>query len=275
MREDESRSGSVLRRKADGSYETIRDDVCTEEPLEIRLGDEPLVVTMRTPGSDEELAAGFLLAEGVIRTAAQIRKIEPCTLPASMGNVIRVLLATDLERKGLESQTSRRSAIAASCGVCGKRTIEDALALHGKPLSPGPVIREEIVLGFPGTLRTSQATFDRTGGLHAAGLFQPDGSLVVLREDVGRHNAVDKVIGHALLKGFDLSELALMVSGRVSFEIVQKACAAGIGLVAAVSAPSSLAIHYAREAGLTLIGFLRPPQMNLYSHPQRIQFARR
>jgi len=262
------RSGSVMRRFADGHYEAVNDDVCAEEPLEIRLGNRSWVVTMRTPGHDEELAAGYLLAEGVIRRRQEIREIGPCAMAEPTGNVVRVDLAPGLEA----GVSERRAAIAASCGVCGKRTMEEAMAVRAGPLRDQLRIAEERVLALPERLAQYQANFRRTGGLHAAALFNADGEVLVVREDVGRHNAVDKVMGHTLLHDLDREALVMMVSGRVSFEIVQKAHAAGIGLVAAVSAPSSLAIQFAREIGLTLIGFLRPPTMNLYAHPGRVIF---
>jgi len=267
------RSGSIMQRAPDGAWKAVRDEVCTEEPLEIRLGNKPLVVTMRTPGNDRELAAGYLLTEGIVDHRDQILNIEPCPLPASMGNVINVSLDPEREAAGLKNLGNRRSAIAASCGVCGKRTIQEALALRGKPVETSTTFAESTLLSLPESLRQSQATFSATGGLHAAGLFTPDGTLLAIHEDVGRHNAVDKAIGHAFLDQHPTPDLLLMVSGRVSFEIVQKALAANIPLIAAVSAPSSLAIQCARESGITLLGFLRPPRMNLYSHPQRIAFT--
>jgi FdhD protein len=263
-------AGSILRRKEDGGFEFVTDEVTIEEPLEIRLGQEALVVTMRTPGNDEELAAGFLLSEGIVRTRTDLKEIAPCTLPASLGNILNIALAPSAKFKPGSAQ--RFGTISTSCGLCGKASIEFIRQQFAAiDLSKRLQIREATLLELPGRLRSAQSNFARTGGIHAAGIFDLEGDLVAVREDIGRHNAVDKVIGRALLDGLlPLGRHILVVSGRSSLEIVQKALAAGIPIVAAVSAPSSLAVNFARECGQTLIGFLRPPTFNVYSHVERV-----
>ena len=263
-------AGSVIRRKVDGSYECVTDEVAIEEPLEIRIGQDPLAVTMRTPGNDEELAAGFLLSEGIVRTRADLREISRCTLPASLGNVLNVTLAATA--KFTPAAAQRFGTISTSCGLCGKTSIE-FIRQQFSPIdsSKGIQIEAAKLLEIPERLRSAQGNFVRTGGIHAAAIFDLDGNLMVLREDIGRHNAVDKAIGRAFLDGaLPLSCHILLVSGRSSLEIVQKALAAGIPTVAAVSAPSSLAVNFARESNQTLIGFLRPPTFNVYSHIERV-----
>jgi FdhD protein len=265
-------AGSIIRRKDDGSHECVTDEVVIEEPLEIRIGLQAIAVTMRTPGDDQELAAGFLLAEGIVRTRGDLRTIAPCTIPASLGNVINIELAPTA--KFTPAATKRFGTISTSCGLCGKTSIE-FIRQQFPPIdfSIPLQVDEAIILGLPQRLRSAQGNFARTGGIHAAGIFDLRGELVVVHEDVGRHNAVDKVIGRAFLDGLlPLSRHILVVSGRSSLEIVQKALAAGIPIVAAVSAPSSLAVNFARECGQTLIGFLRPPTFNVYSHIERIAF---
>jgi FdhD protein len=237
--------------------------------LEIRIGNDPFVVTMRTPGHDEELAAGFLLTEGIIKSKSDIRRISRCKTSPSPENTIRVDLTGGSRMEGIKS--NRLGAIAASCGVCGKTSIEKVRGNFPRVENRISIDRY-VLLQLPNRLRASQSVFDQTGGLHSAGIFDLDGNLLYQREDVGRHNALDKVIGHALLKNlWPLENHVLMVSGRVAFEIMQKALAAKIGIVAAVSAPSSLAISFALESGQTLIGFLRAPTFNVYSHPHRIR----
>jgi FdhD protein len=246
------------------------DALAAEEPLGIRVRGRPISVTMRTPGNDDELAAGFLLTEGVIRSAADILRVEVC--PANEdGNVVDVMLSPDVTVDF--ERLTRHVFASSSCGLCGKATI-DAVRGRFPPIESDLTIDAKILADLPDRMRRAQATFERTGGLHAAALFDADGSLVVLREDIGRHNAVDKVIGHALLNRhrFPLDRHVLLVSGRSSFEIVQKALAAGIAMVAAVSAPSSLAAQFAEENGQTLVGFLRGPRMNVYSHASRVVF---
>lgn len=263
-------AGSIVRRKGDGDYECVTDEVTIEEPLEIRLGADPLAVTMRTPGNDEELAAGFLLSEGVVRKRTDLKEIAQCPLPASLGNILNVTLAPTVKFK--PTSTQRFGTISTSCGLCGKTSIEFIRQqFPAIDLSPKLQIDEATLLELPARLRNAQGNFARTGGIHAAGIFDPDGNLIAVREDIGRHNAVDKVIGRAFLDGLlPLSRHILLVSGRSSLEIVQKALSAGIPIIAAVSAPSSLAVNFARECGQTLIGFLRPPTFNVYSHIERV-----
>jgi FdhD protein len=263
-------AGTIVRRKPDGSFECVTDEVTVEEPLEIRLGENSLAITMRTPGNDEELAAGFLLSEGVIRQISDLQKVEHSASPNSMGNILNVTLSSKTK---LSPGAARRfGTISASCGLCGKTSI-DAIRQEFPPLEPASAIRIAVaqLLQLPGQLRRAQGNFDRTGGIHAAAIFDLQSNRVILREDVGRHNAVDKAIGRALLDHLlPLKHHVLMVSGRSSLEIVQKALAAGIPIVASVSAPSTLAVNFARDAGQTLIGFLRPPTFNVYSHVERI-----
>jgi len=259
---------AVVRLHADGSSTSITDDVAIEEPLEIRIGNDPFVVTMRTPGHDEELAAGFLVTEGIASGKADFKEISRCQLSTSPENSIRVRLSQSIPLD--EIRSNRYGAISSSCGVCGKTSIESIQKSYPE-IDSKFVIDRQTLLGLPDTLRKSQVVFERTGGLHSSGIFDREGKLLCLREDVGRHNALDKVIGYAVLNDlWPLDNCILLVSGRVSFEIIQKALAARIPIVAAVSAPSSLAIGFARECGQTLVGFLRHPKMNVYSHPQRI-----
>ncbi|HKP93275.1 MAG TPA: formate dehydrogenase accessory sulfurtransferase FdhD [Chthoniobacterales bacterium] len=268
-------AGSILRRKADGAVEAVQDEVAIEEPLEIRIGGSAIATTMRTPGHDDELAAGFLLSEAIVRNRADIRALAACEIPASLGNVLNVELAPQVkfERGSVE----RFGTISSSCGLCGKTSIDFIRQqLPAIDSSAGSVrIHETTLLDLPARLLVDQGNFARTGGIHAAGIFDLDGNAMVVREDIGRHNAVDKVMGRALLDGLlPLNQHVLVVSGRSSLEIVQKALAAGVPIVAAVSAPSSLAVNFARESGQTLIGFLRPPTFNVYSHIERVAFDR-
>ena len=263
-------AGTVIRRKESGRHECVTDEVVIEEPLEIRIGGEAVATTMRTPGNDEELAAGFLLSEGIVRTRPDLRTIAPCALPASLGNVINIELAPTV--KFAPASAQRFGTISTSCGLCGKTSIE-SIRQQFPPIDPAISLQipEATLLELPNHLRSSQSNFARTGGIHAAGIFDLLGKPLVVREDIGRHNGVDKAIGRAFLDGLlPLSHHVLVVSGRSSFEIVQKALAAGIPIVAAVSAPSSLAVNFARECGQTLIGFLRPPTFNVYSHIERV-----
>lgn len=266
-------AGTVVRRKRDGGFECITDEVAVEEPLEIRLGEQSLAVTMRTPGSDEELVAGFLLSEGVIRRKSDIKKLHHSSAAVLPHNTLEVVLST---KPNLHSGYFQRfGTISSSCGLCGKSSI-DAIRKQFPPLTPASAVRISIarLLDFPAHLRSAQRNFDRTGGIHAAAIFDLRGENTILREDVGRHNAVDKAIGRALLDDLlPLHHHALMVSGRSSLEILQKALSAGIPIVASVSAPSSLAVNFARESGQTLIGFLRPPTFNVYSHIERLDLA--
>ncbi|MEO6183333.1 MAG: formate dehydrogenase accessory sulfurtransferase FdhD [Verrucomicrobiota bacterium] len=246
------------------------DFLAAEEPLGIRVDNHPVSVTMRTPGNDDELAVGFLLTEGLLKKRADILKIAPHPRNQKK-NVINVFLAPDVA-VNLE-QLTRHVFASSSCGLCGKATIE-SVHQHFAKIKNKVSVNAKTILTLPDKLRAAQETFERTGGLHAAAIFDLDGNLVVLREDVGRHNAVDKVLGHCFLQGiFPLEQHILLVSGRASFEILQKALAARIGIICAVSAPSSLAVEFARESGQTLVGFLREERMNVYSHPKRIKFV--
>ncbi len=254
-----------------------RDRLATEEPLEIRVGgpgQEPasVAVTMRTPGDDWELTAGFLFTEGLLSSRDEIDAIRYCELeePAEQQyNVVTVSL-----RRPFDAEALRRNFyVSSSCGVCGKASI-DQIEVRCAPLSPGPLLAPEVAAALPDTLRGAQRIFDETGGLHAAGLFDPDGGLVELREDVGRHNAMDKVIGHELLEGrLPAADRVVLVSGRASFELVQKAAVAGIPILCAVSAPSTLAVSAANRLGMTLIGFVRGGRFNIYTHPERVPLA--
>jgi FdhD protein len=257
----------------DGQSHRKEDYLAAEEPLEIRVGDTPLSVTMRTPGHDIELAAGFLFTEGLVGRRAQILALEEpesADVDENLGNVVSARLAQDAD---YDPEKMRRNFFAASsCGICGKASID---AIRARALSaPNPDFRldPEILVRLPETLRQSQAVFGRTGGLHAAALFDRTGALLVLREDIGRHNAVDKVIGWALLDNrAPLGDTILLVSGRGGFEIVQKAIVAGLPVVASVSAPSSLAVRLAREMGQTLIGFLRGRRFVVYAGDSRLE----
>jgi FdhD protein len=251
----------------DGVWTHGTDELAREEPLEIRARGRAVSVTMRTPGHDSELAAGFLLGEGVIRRRADVLKIEHCDRNDE-GNLLNVLLAADVY-VDFEKMT-RHVFASSSCGLCGRATI-DSVRGQFPPIESDFHVEPTVLLRLPDAMRTAQTAFDRTGGLHAAALFTPAGEIVVLREDVGRHNAVDKVLGHALLNDINAAQHGLLVSGRLSFEIVQKALASRVPLLAAVSAPSSLAVEFARENGQTLIGFLRDARMNVYTHAGRVR----
>jgi FdhD protein len=249
------------------------DRLATEEPMEIRTagpGQEPcrVAVTMRTPGSDFELAAGFLYTEGLVRGRDEVLSVGYCELPEDeqQYNVVTVRLNRPFDRATVQ----RNFYATSSCGVCGKASLEQ-IHVNCPGVAAGPIVSASVLLGLPETLRRAQRIFEQTGGLHAAGLFERDGAVVSVREDVGRHNAVDKLVGRAFLDGgLPLAELVLFVSGRVSFEIVQKAAVAGVPIVAAVSAPSSLATEAAERLGMTVVGFVRGRGFNVYSHPERI-----
>jgi FdhD protein len=265
----------VLRVGSDqGAGCTVSDVAATEEPLELRLAGQPFVVIMRTPGLDRELAAGFLLSEQIVTTSTEIAAMRHCTADdgRDTANVLSVWLRGDAVARGQRAMSGRRHVTAnSSCGVCGRRSIDDLMA-SVRPVDATTVVRRRAVEALPDTLREGQRAFDRTGGIHAAGLFDADGRLVSIAEDVGRHNAVDKVIGAALMSGdVPLGDRILFVSGRTSFEIIQKAVVAGVPIVAAVSAPSSLAIELARRSGITLLGFVRGPSFNIYSGRERIE----
>lgn len=256
----------------DGKVVRKEDYLAAEEPLEIRVGDHPLSVTMRTPGHDLELSAGFLFTEGLITKREQIVSLENVVEngETNRGNVVRAVLAPESTP---DFEKMRRHFFAASsCGICGKASIDAVRSRSLEPPNPDFRLDAEVLLRLPDALRASQAVFGRTGGLHAAALFDAKGELLVLREDIGRHNAVDKVIGWALLDNqVPLREAVLLVSGRGGFEIVQKAIVAGLPIVASVSAPSSLAVQLARELGLTLIGFLRGRRFVIYAGEERIK----
>jgi FdhD protein len=267
-------SNITVRRVELGADEReFADALAVEEPLEIRLrltgrAHKAISITMRTPGEDAELAAGFLFTEGIISSPDQITNIRHCG-PGLNTIVVELTAGVSLDLKRLE----RHFYTSSSCGVCGKRSIE-ALNTGAKKLADPdrPAFDTEFINHLPEALRRGQATFDKTGGLHASALFNADGSLDIIREDVGRHNALDKVIGAKLLVGrLPLSESVLLVSGRVSFELVQKALMAGIPILAAVGAPSSLAVELAREFGMTLIGFARDDRFNVYCGGERIR----
>jgi FdhD protein len=242
------------------------DVVSVEEPLEIRLlqGIEtrPISVTMRTPGHDAELAVGFLLTEGIIKQKEDVLDISH--LDANI-----VVIELNASVKVNPAALSRNFYTTSSCGVCGKSSIE-AIQVHHTINATQGKISSTVLTGLPGVARQSQAGFEQTGGSHASSLFTLTGNLLLTREDVGRHNALDKVIGHCLMQGIAMGDCILLVSGRASFELVQKAAVAGIPIVAAIGAPSSLAVELAQQAGITLVGFLKDQRFNIYSHPNRI-----
>jgi FdhD protein len=261
-------------RVAAGVVSRTSDVAAAEEPLDIRLHGRSFAVIMRTPGEDRALAAGFLLSERIIRSADDVGAIEHCRHPdqTKAHHVVDVYLVGDAASRVPKLLEDRRQFIAnSSCGVCGRATIEE-LAAGIAPLAGGPPIHVDVIRGLPDRLRARQATFDETGGLHGAALFAADGTVIASAEDVGRHNAVDKVIGSLIVGpgSRELTPAVLMVSGRVSFEIVQKAWLAGVPVLAAVSAPTSLAVELAEQAGISLLGFVRGASLNIYSHDTRI-----
>lgn len=269
----------VTRIVVGGGVRSRPDLLAVEEPLEIRVGGAQLALTMRTPGNDVELAAGFLVSEGVISRGEQFRQAMHCGGPGAGGeantyNILDVTLAPGVAAPAPE--LTRRFPTTSSCGLCGKAGV-DAIQMSSphRLADDHSAVDAELLASFPDRLRARQAVFEKTGGLHAAALFDAGtGELLVLREDVGRHNAVDKVIGWAVLADrLPLRATVLQVSGRASFELAQKAVMAGIPVLAAVSAPSSLAAELADTAGLTLVGFLRGDSMNVYTHPHRIRTA--
>jgi FdhD protein len=269
--------GIRIRRWSAGEWTESPDMVVTEEPLQLMLEGEALSVVMRTPGNDLELSIGLMFAEGILRAAKDVRVIrisaesgesEPAVLVESAlveSNQVDIHLGGKARRKPERSMLS-----SSACGVCGTVMIED-LRRDLAVLPPGPPVNPALLPGLVERLRSGQGVFDRTGGLHAAGLFTPGGDLIYLREDVGRHNAVDKVVGRALLDGrLPAGDSILVVSGRAGYEIVQKSISAGIGVLAAVGAPSSLAVALAREFNQTLVGFLKGDRFNVYSAPERL-----
>ncbi|MBI1729131.1 formate dehydrogenase accessory sulfurtransferase FdhD [Candidatus Acetothermia bacterium] len=279
-----STARAIIQKVSDGKAMRARDLVAVEEPLEIRLGyllknkrmEQSISITMRTPGEDFQLAAGFLCSEGIIQSPAQILQMSYCVgleKEKQEYNIVSVQLIDEIEFDPALLQ--RNFYTTSSCGVCGKASLE-ALQVQGCPVFPRakPLFASEIFYQLPEKIRASQSGFEKTGGLHAAALFDPAGNLITLHEDVGRHNAVDKLIGEQFLASkLPLNKYLMMVSGRASFEIVQKALMASIPVVAAVGAPSSLAIELARKFGMTLIGFLREKSFNLYSEPDRIAMS--
>ncbi|MDH3430711.1 MAG: formate dehydrogenase accessory sulfurtransferase FdhD [Gammaproteobacteria bacterium] len=272
-----------IRKISDALQHTLADSVAVEEPLEVRLAystpdgraTRSISITMRTPGNDAELAAGFLVSESIVRHGRDIASIDSCGPPAPDSgnyNVVRVELSPDV-RVDL-GRLQRHFYTTSSCGVCGKTSLDALRAVGIASLRDNRAsFDRETLTSIPGRLRESQATFDKTGGLHAAAAFDCRGELIVTMEDVGRHNAVDKVIGSLLLRDqLPASDLGLMVSGRASFELMQKALVAGMPLLAAVSAPSSLAVQLANDFDMTLVGFLRGEAFNIYSGEQRIRY---
>ena len=246
--------------------EPREDLLVTEAPMEIRLGDTPLAVIMRTPGDEQDLALGFALTEGIVSSPDQVAGIR--RLPGHPEDARwEMMMAEGIE---VDPEQFRRNAYTtSSCGVCGKASI-DAVRVAAPPAREGPNVGAEVLLELPNRLLEQQAAFAATGGLHAAGAFTPSGELVAIREDVGRHNAVDKLVGALAARTWPLDPVVLMVSGRSSFEIVQKAAVAGIPIVCGVSAASSLAVELAQELGLTLVGFLREDSFNVYAGTERI-----
>ncbi|AZP21429.1 formate dehydrogenase accessory sulfurtransferase FdhD [Streptomyces aquilus] len=259
----------------DGAVSTRPDTLVAEEPLEIRLNGKPLAITMRTPGDDFALAAGFLVSEGVLAEQGDLQNIVYCAGATVDGsntyNVVDVRTTPGVKIPDITLE--RNVYTTSSCGLCGKASLDAVRTTARWPISDTPPVRvdPELLASLPDRLRAAQRVFDRTGGLHAAALFGGDGELLDIREDVGRHNAVDKLVGRALQSGaLPLSQAILLVSGRASFELAQKAVMAGIPVLAAVSAPSSLAVDLAAETGLTLVGFLRGRSMNVYAGEERI-----
>ena len=253
-----------------GSANVDCDSLTTEEPLEIRIGNDPIAVIMRTPQDDFELTAGFLYTERLIQHSSELMGISYCksARPPNQRNVVEARLADEVDFDPAKLQ--RNFFVSSSCGVCGKASIE-ALLQHSPPLEAEFKIDTATICGLDEKLLAAQSVFEQTGSLHAAALFDREGEVLVIREDVGRHNAVDKVVGSFIVRRQQIPEISiLMVSGRASFEIIQKAHMAGIPFVAAVSAPSSLAVDLANEAGITLVGFLRNQQFNVYAGDHRI-----
>lgn len=247
---------------------SAQDVTASEEPLEIRVEGRSVAVVMRTPGHDEELVAGFLVSEGVVKNARDILEISQCPSTGNThGNVVDVLLGGAVVNW---ENLTRHVFSASSCGICGKTSIESVF-MSFPSVTSDLRVRPELLTTLPAKLRAAQETFSQTGGLHASAIFDEHGEMLVLREDVGRHNALDKVLGHGLKADrLPYSRHILLVSGRVSFELMQKALAAGVPIVAAISAPSSLAVQFAESSGQTLVGFLRGQTMNVYTHPERI-----
>jgi FdhD protein len=260
----------------DGQVSERTDTLAGEEPMEIRVNGRPLAVTMRTPGDDFALATGFLVSEGVVSRAEDVTRAVYCAGSApgepNAYNTVDVLLADSVPPPAVSME--RHVYMSSSCGMCGRTSLDAVRTAARWPLASGPGLTPELLASLPDRLRAEQRIFARTGGLHGAALFAGDGTLLDIREDVGRHNAVDKVIGRALRDGaLPLDGTVLMVSGRASFELAQKAVMAGVPVLAAVSAPSSLAVELAEETGLTLVGFLRGTSMNIYAGVQRLRLS--
>jgi FdhD protein len=254
-----------IERVSEAGRERVRDGVAVEEPLEIRVDGEPLAVTMRTPGEDEELAVGFLAGEGLITEAQDVESVGPTEDLAA--NIVEVRTRSGLRR---DSSDERRFYLTSSCGICGKAALE-FVRQEAPPVGDATALDPRAVLDAPETARRAQRSFEQTGGLHATALFEPGGELLVLREDVGRHNAMDKAVGAMLLEGrFPLPGRFACLSGRASFELVQKASIAGLAGVVAVGAPSTLAIDLARERGMLLCGFVRGRSFNVYAGENRL-----
>jgi len=257
----------TILRVHDGISQEVVDDIVVEEPLEIRVNNESIGVTMRTPGDDFDLAVGLLWTEGLIRSADEIGTIAYCPdeEQPELKNIVNVTLIESTRR----FVPGRKTWASSSCGLCGKATIESIRA-SVLPVRSEARIERQVAGDLPRRMRERQTNFQRTGGIHAAGLFETSGGLLLIREDLGRHNAVDKTLGAALKAAVPAVDAVLMVSGRLGFEIAQKAAAAGIPIVASVSAPSSLAVELAADLGITAVGFVRDGSMNIYSHPERI-----
>lgn len=275
VKPDRDRDIAITRWKwSEAGWTECADSVVVEEPLEIRVNGNAVSVTMRTPGHDEDLAAGFLFTEGLLENPHHIQLLEPCRQgeSARTGNVLNVFLTPQIVWD--PAKVRRNFYVSSSCGVCGKSSV-DEVNHRFEPVTSDIRVPIEILLSLPQKLLKEQESFSRTGSLHAAALADKDGRLLVTREDVGRHNAVDKVIGHFWRQGeTPLKDRILFVSGRTSFEIVQKAVAAGIPVVASVSGPSSLSVDLAQQSGITLAGFVRERSLNLYSHPERVLSSR-
>ena len=260
----------VVKKWRDGATTESSEQLAVEEPLEIRLGGRRFTLTMRTPGHDEELASGFLFGEGFINDASELGEVRRVRDRKGVPEPNAIDIVLKVPADGLRTRLKRNFAITSSCGVCGKTSI-DSIRRRVAPPSDTARITPAVLVELASKLRAAQRVFAATGGLHAAAIFTTDGNLLVIREDVGRHNAVDKVIGYALSHAMvPLANHLMMVSGRLSFEIVQKAAAAGVPILAAVSAPSSLAVELAETVGTTLVGFLRDGSFNIYSRPDRV-----
>jgi FdhD protein len=271
-RNKSTRVVALTRHDGAGAGQQVDDCLAVEEPLEIRVSGRSVAVVMRTPGHDRELAAGFLVTEGILRRREEVLDMVYCAMKQAgygakatevSGNILDVLLAPGVAVDW--TRLTRNVFTSSSCGICSKASIDAVRGLF-PAVKAGTVVRREILASLPERLRATQAGFAATGGLHGSALFDAEGNLIVAREDVGRHNALDKVVGQAFFAGnLPLADRVLLVSGRVSFEIMQKALAAGVGCVAAISAPTSAAVEFAQASGQTLVGFLRGTRMNVYA----------